>query len=91
MLSKRKTYAILLMVTIFGWLTSSCTALSIASSENSHISRKNISHSKKPKIVQLRPADCPWTQTYRIVNAPDKKRYGDKYAKKQNKRMKNGL
>ena len=90
MLSKTRTYAILIAVAASGGLTSSCTALSIAASENIHNSR-NISHSKKTNVVQLRPADCPWAQTYSIRNAPDKKRYGDKYAKKQNKRMKNGL
>ena len=72
-------------------LVNSCNVIVNSSRGDYTISKKNIHNSKKPKVVQLKPSDCPWNKTYVIKNERKHKVYGAKYAKKQNRKLKNAL
>lgn len=46
---------------------------------------------KKPKVIQLSASDCPWDKSFSIKNKDAPKVYGDRYARKQNKKLKKAL
>lgn len=90
MLKKVLTYSFYFIMFLTGLSLSSCNSITpIYRSDG--ISRKNIKNSKKPKVIQLKPADCPWDKTFVIKNAPKRKEYGASYAKKQNRKVEKAL
>ncbi len=46
---------------------------------------------KIPRIEQLKPYECPCYGTCKIKTKPEPKTYGKKYAKRQNRNMKDAI
>lgn len=87
MLKGTLAYAVLFILLVAGLTLDSC-ASSKDIAGRTEISRKNIRNSRKPKVIRLHGFDCPWHGTYVIKNESNRKEYGPKYAKKQNRRLK---
>ncbi len=89
-MSKKKLIYVLVTIGC-GIMLASCSVNKPLTDEHTWTTKKNNKARIKPKIIQLRPAECPWYQTCVIRNALKRKEYGSKYAKKQNKRLEDAL
>lgn len=87
----RKKMAYVLVMFGCGILLASCSVHKSLTDEHTCTTKKNSKSRIKPKIILLRPAECPWNQTCDIRNALKRKEYGSSYAKKQNKRLEDAL
>jgi len=91
MLIKKITYpgSILILLLPAMLLFNSCSpsCAIAAGSRIRYMYEKKIGNIGKPKVIQLGPSDCPSYKTCKIKNGSKHKRYGDKYAKRQNRRM----
>jgi len=90
---KRKslTYAVLLSMMVAGTVSGSCRPLRSSFRSRPFAFKNNISNSRKPKTVQLKPSDCPWDKCWVIKNSGRRKTYGAEYARRQNKKLKSAL
>lgn len=66
MLKRFLTYPFYFIMFPTGVPISSCNLIA-STSRSSNVFRKNVKKSKKPKVTQLKPADCPWKKTTLMV------------------------
>jgi hypothetical protein len=80
MLKEKKIYKLLAVVIVL------CSFILLDS-----CAVNTVSKSRTPKVIQLRPEDCPWDKTCKIKPIPNRKEYGPGYAKKEDNEIKNAL
>jgi len=70
MLKKDLTYASYFILFLAGLTLSSCSPSTASFESTTSFSWNKSKNNKKPKVIMLGPADCPWDKSYVIKNAP---------------------